>query len=71
MEGGYGLQTGTKTGQYLISRFPLKGGRQMPIRVLLADDQRLFRQSLKYLLEQEGDIEVVAEAADGQDAFTL
>ncbi len=43
----------------------------MPIRVLLADDQRLFRQSLKYLLEQEGDIQVVAEAADGQDAFTL
>lgn len=35
---------------------------------MIADDQRLFRQSLKYLLEQEGDIKVVGEAADGQDA---
>lgn len=43
----------------------------MPIRILIADDQRLFRQSLKYLLEQEGDITVVGEAGDGQDAFTL
>ncbi len=43
----------------------------MPIRILIADDQRLFRQSLKYLLEQEGDMEVVAEVGDGQDAFTL
>lgn len=40
----------------------------MPIRILIADDQRLFRQSLKYLLEQEGDIKVVGDAADGQDA---
>lgn len=43
----------------------------MPIRILIADDQRLFRQSLKYLIEQEGDIKVVGEAGDGQDAFTL
>lgn len=43
----------------------------MSIRILIADDQRLFRQSLKYLLEQEEEIEVVGEAADGQDAFTL
>ncbi len=43
----------------------------MPIRILIADDQRLFRQSLKYLLEQEEEIKVVGEAADGQDAFTL
>ncbi|MBI5406308.1 MAG: response regulator transcription factor [Nitrospirae bacterium] len=43
----------------------------MPIRILIADDQRLFRQSLKYLLEQEGDMKVVGEVGDGQDAFTL
>lgn len=41
------------------------------IKILIADDQRLFRQSLKYLLEQEDEIKVVGEAADGQDAFTL
>lgn len=43
----------------------------MPIKVLIADDQRLFRQGLRSLLEQEKDIEVVGEAADGQEAFTL
>ncbi len=43
----------------------------MTIKILIADDQRLFRQSLKYLLEQEEGITVVGEAANGQDAFTL
>lgn len=43
----------------------------MPIKVLIADDQRLFRQGLRILLEQEEDLKVVGEAADGQDAFTL
>lgn len=43
----------------------------MAIRILITDDQRLFRQGLRSLLEQETDIEVVGEAADGQDAFTL
>ena len=43
----------------------------MFIKILIADDQRLFRQGLRSLLEQEKDFEVVGEAADGQDAFTL
>ncbi len=41
---------------------------QTPIRILLVDDQRLFRQSLKHLLEQDPQIQVVGEAADGQEA---
>ena len=41
------------------------------IKILLVDDQRLFRQGLRSLLEQEKDLKVVGEAADGQDAFTL
>jgi DNA-binding NarL/FixJ family response regulator len=40
----------------------------MPIKLLLADDERLFRQSLKILLETGTDLEVVADAADGQEA---
>lgn len=40
----------------------------MPLKVLIADDERLFRQSLKKLLESEKDIKVVAEAGDGQEA---
>ena len=43
----------------------------MSIKILIADDQRLFRQGLKSLLEQEDDLVVIGEAADGQDAFTL
>jgi DNA-binding NarL/FixJ family response regulator len=41
------------------------------IRVLLADDQPLIRSGFRALLDIEDDIEVVAEAADGGEAFTL
>jgi DNA-binding NarL/FixJ family response regulator len=40
----------------------------MPIKIMIADDERLFRQSLRKLLEGVKDIRVVAEAADGQEA---
>lgn len=40
----------------------------MPLRLLIADDERLFRQSLRKLLESVKDIKVVAEAGDGQEA---
>jgi DNA-binding NarL/FixJ family response regulator len=40
----------------------------MPLRLLIADDERLFRQSLRKLLESAKDIKVVGEAADGQEA---
>lgn len=43
----------------------------MLIRVLLVDNQRLFRQSLGLMLGQDPDIRIVGEAADGQEAFTL
>jgi two-component system, NarL family, response regulator NreC len=42
----------------------------MPIRLLLADDHALVRQSLKTLLEDEG-FQVVGEASDGQSALEL
>ena len=41
------------------------------IRILLADDQALIRSGIRSLLEAEDDIEVVAEAADGQHAVAL
>jgi len=37
-------------------------------RVLLADDQALVRVGLRKILETEPDVEVVAEAGDGEDA---
>ncbi len=37
----------------------------MPIRILIADDHAVFRSGLRALLENEKDLEVVAEAGDG------
>ncbi len=41
----------------------------MAIRLLIADDQRLFRQSLRIALERESDLKVIGEAGDGQEAY--
>lgn len=41
------------------------------IRVLLADDQALVRAGFRALLDAQDDIEVVAEAADGEQAVSL
>jgi DNA-binding NarL/FixJ family response regulator len=42
---------------------------QEPIRVLIADDHALFRRGLSMVLESEPDIEVVAEAQDGEEVI--
>ncbi|MBT8135646.1 MAG: response regulator, partial [Gammaproteobacteria bacterium] len=41
------------------------------IRVLLADDHKLVRTGIRKILEGAGDIEVVAEAASGEEALEL
>ncbi len=41
------------------------------ITVIIADDQTLFREGIKDLLENEKNIQVVAEAADGREALRL
>lgn len=38
------------------------------ITVLIADDHGIIRDALCYLLEAQGDIQIVATAADGQEA---
>ena len=43
----------------------------MTIRVLLCDDHTILRDGLRNLLNAEPDIEVVGEAADGQQAIEL
>jgi DNA-binding NarL/FixJ family response regulator len=41
------------------------------IRVLVADDQALIRDSFRLILELEADLEVVGEAGDGREAVAL
>ncbi len=43
----------------------------MPIRVLLSDDEALARERLRSLLDDEPDLEIVAECGDGKSAITL
>jgi len=42
-----------------------------PIRVLLADDHAVVRAGIRQLLEHDGNIQIVAEASDGETAETL
>lgn len=41
------------------------------IRILLADDHALVRKGFKLILNQEPDLEVIAEAGDGREAVRL
>jgi DNA-binding NarL/FixJ family response regulator len=43
----------------------------MAIKVLIADDHSLVRQGLRRYLETAGDIEVVAEASNGEEVLRL
>ncbi len=42
-----------------------------PIRVLIADDQPMVRAGLRMILELEPDLDIVGEAADGNEAVTV
>ena len=42
-----------------------------PIRVIVADDHALVREGLRFVLDAEPGIEVVAEAANGHEAVAL
>lgn len=43
----------------------------MPIKVLICDDQSLFREALRTLLSSYSDLEVVGEAANGEESLRL
>jgi len=42
-----------------------------PIRVLLADDHALFRAGIRMLLERMAGVEIVGEASNGREIFSL
>lgn len=41
------------------------------IRIVIADDQMLFREGLRTLLSTRNDLEIVGEASDGEEAIAL
>ncbi|MEU2832291.1 response regulator transcription factor [Streptomyces lavendulae] len=44
---------------------------RVPLRVLIADDERMVRTALRVILDAEPDMEVVGEAASGAEAVGL
>lgn len=46
-------------------------GKNMTVKVILADDHNITRSGLKALLEREPEIEVIAEAENGRQAVRL
>lgn len=45
---------------------PLKGGRKVPIKILLADDHVILREGLSHMLREEENFAVVAEGRDDE-----
>ncbi len=41
------------------------------LRLLLVEDDELFRLGLQVRLQREGDLEIIAEAEDGESAVEL
>src|SRR5690606_9850851 len=56
------------SGQSARRRVSVSGER---VRVVVADDHDLFREGLRQLLETVPSVEIVGEAADGQQAIEL
>lgn len=42
-----------------------------PLRVMIADDQALVRAGFRMILEADGSVQVVGEAADGEEAIAM
>ncbi len=54
----------------LAAATPTKAADGSCVRVLIVDDQALVRTGFRMILEAEPDLEVVGEAADGQEALS-
>lgn len=49
----------------------LSGGKGMPVRILIADDDKSIRHLLRRILEERPGWEVCGEAANGNDAVAM
>ena len=43
----------------------------MTIKIMLADDHKMFRETLKIPLNAEADLQVIAEAGQGKELLAL
>src|SRR4051812_49848090 len=50
---------------------PRRAKKPEPLRVLIADDHRLFAEALEAILATDERIEVVGQASDGSEAVEL
>lgn len=50
---------------------PRRAKKPKPLRVLIADDHRLFAEALQAILATDERIEVVGQASDGSEAVAL
>jgi two-component system, NarL family, nitrate/nitrite response regulator NarL len=50
---------------------PGRAKKRQPLRVLIADDHRLFAEALEAILAADERIEVVGQASDGSEAVEL
>ena len=68
------LESGPRAdGGYVVRAYLPIGAEGMtaPIGVLIADDQPMVRAGLRMILEVEPDIDIVGEAADGNEAIAV
>jgi DNA-binding NarL/FixJ family response regulator len=64
------ISTSNRGHGHAADRFE-RGTKRGSIRLLIVEAQRLFRQSLRLLLEREQDVAAVMEATDGREAYRL
>lgn len=60
-----------RSGKPLWAARPKWASFMKPIRVMIADDHALVRESIKAILSSEEDMEIIAVAEDGKQAIEL
>jgi DNA-binding NarL/FixJ family response regulator len=69
---GRGVQGGCDCRQERVSQPPPAADpNRRPLRILIADDDALYRRALAEVISAEPDMEVVGEAVDGEQAVWL
>ena len=80
--GGFTIRSRPGAGTRMVAEVPLptsegsktvsvQGKASAPAQLLVADDHALVRKGIEGMLEDEPDLEIVGEAADGREALEL